>query len=98
MGSRRLFRSQGDGFHFNVADGFNSLSGFSCKDLYLQERNKFCQPVLETFEWFSIVSVKLNGKFVDDAEYHKVTLVTSQAYQDGFTALYALKCSPWRTV
>ena len=42
--------------------------------------------------------MKLNGKFVDDADYHKVTLVTSQAYQDGFTALYALKCSPWKTV
>ena len=39
----------------------------------------------------SIVSVKLNGKFVGDADYHKVTLVTSQAYQDGFTSLYALK-------
>ena len=60
MGSRRLFQSQDDGFHFNVADGFNNLSGYTSKDLHLQERNKFCQPVLETFEWFSIVSVKLN--------------------------------------
>ena len=60
MGSRRLFQSQDDGFHFNVADGFNNLSGYTSKDLHLQERNKFCQSVLETFEWFSIVSVKLN--------------------------------------
>ena len=59
MGIRRLFQSQGDGFHFNVADGFNSLSGYTSKDLHLQERNKFCQSVLETFEWFSIVPVKL---------------------------------------
>ena len=32
-------------------------------------------------------------EFVGDADYNKVTLVTSQAYPDGFTALYALKCS-----
>ena len=53
---------------------------------------------LETFEWLSIVSVKLSRKSIDDADYNKVTLVTSQAYPDGFIALYALKCSPWRTV
>ena len=92
------FQSQEDCFHFNVANGFNSLSGYTSKDLHLKERFKCCQPVLETFEWFSIVSVKLNRNFVDDADYHKVTLVTSQAYPDGFTALFALKCSPWKTV
>ena len=35
---------------------------------------------------------EVKREFVDDADYYKVTLVTSQAYQDGFTALYALKC------
>ena len=41
---------------------------------------------------------EVKREFVDDADYYKVTLVTSQAYQDGFTALYALKCSPRRAV
>ena len=36
---------------------------------------------------------EVKREFVDDADYYKVTLVTSQAYQDGFTVLYALKCS-----
>ena len=35
----------------------------------------------------------MNRIFVGDADYNKVTLVASQAYPDGFTALYALKCS-----
>ena len=35
----------------------------------------------------------MNRIFVDDADYNKVILVTSQAYPDRFTALHALKCS-----
>ena len=36
---------------------------------------------------------EVKREFVDDADCYKVTLVTSQAYQDRITVLHALKCS-----